>query len=202
MDWNHCYRIGETPWDKGRAAPPLRQWMERGGQFAGRVLVPGCGAGHDAALIGELCPEAEVVGLDIAPLAIERARVSNERWNVRFELGNFFELGEAEVESFDWVVEHTCFSAIDPAMREAYFSAVDGALKEGGRFWAVFYLNPYDNEHPRGGGPPHGVEASELDRLMAGRFELLEEEVPRASYPGREGLELMRVLKVRPRPGG
>lgn len=202
MDWNHCYRIGETPWDKGGAAPPLRRWLERGGQFAGRVLVPGCGAGHDAGLIGEWCPDAEVVGLDIAPLAVERARASNARCNVRFELGNFFEMGEADVGSFDWVVEHTCFSAIDPAMREAYVDAVDGALKVGGQVWAVFYLNPYDDEHRRGGGPPHGVEAGELDRLMGRRFEVLEEEVPEVSYPGREGLELVRVLRVLPKQGG
>ena len=54
-DWNAAYRLGDTPWDKGYAAPPLIEFLKRQ-SISGCVLVPGCGAGHDVrALVGAGC---------------------------------------------------------------------------------------------------------------------------------------------------
>jgi methyl halide transferase len=54
-DWESAYVLGETPWDKGFASPPL-SWFLQLGQWlpAGRVLVPGCGRGHDVRLLAGL----------------------------------------------------------------------------------------------------------------------------------------------------
>ena len=85
-DWNAAYEDENLPWDKGFAAPPLRVFLA-GHSIVGRVLVPGCGLGHDVRLLAE--QGAQVVGLDIAENAARRAgefsRVSGER----FEAGNF-----------------------------------------------------------------------------------------------------------------
>ena len=75
MDWEGSYRKGETPWDLGGPAPPLVALLEgrtvdhRG---AGRVLVPGCGAGHDVVAWQEA--GMEIVGLDLSPSALAAAR--------------------------------------------------------------------------------------------------------------------------------
>jgi hypothetical protein len=61
----------------------------------------------------------------------------------------------------------------------------------------VFYLDP-GNSSPED-GPPFEVSLHELDRLFAPRFELREEWLPKHTYPGREGREWMRLLRLRDR---
>ncbi|MFN5868275.1 MAG: thiopurine S-methyltransferase, partial [Akkermansiaceae bacterium] len=49
-DWNQRYELGDTPWEKGHAAPPLLELLEKMDPSIwgeGAVLVPGCGTGHD-----------------------------------------------------------------------------------------------------------------------------------------------------------
>ncbi len=196
VDWNERYAEGNVPWDKGEAAPPLRDWLAVN-RFEGRVLVPGVGSGHDAALIADRCPDAEVVGLDIAPLAVASAASRYRLPNLRFLEGNLFTWPGDGAGPFDWVVEHTCFCAIDPARRDAYVAAVARLLSPGGQLWAIFYLDPYDDEHRPGDGPPHGASAAELDVHFQPAFIKSAEWVPSSAYPGREGLELVRVLAKR-----
>ena len=69
--WEDRYQDGETHWDKGEATPCLLQWLESetaSGLTRGRVLVPGCGFGHDVRAWAEAGFEAH--GLDIAPSAV------------------------------------------------------------------------------------------------------------------------------------
>ena len=61
MDWNRRYEENDTPWDKGEAHPVLRDMLARDA-LSGRVLVPGCGAGHD---VRELAAAA-ALGCDYA----------------------------------------------------------------------------------------------------------------------------------------
>ena len=198
-DWNTNYRAGDTPWDKGAAAPPLLEWLEKPGhRLNGEVLVPGCGLGHDARALaadGEL----RVCGLDIAPAALVKAGLRPRVGSETYIEGDLFALPEPLQGRFDWVFEHTCFCAIEPARRGDYVRAVAGALRAGGRLLAIFYLRPWDKGEPPPpeGGPPFGTSREELDGLFAERFELLEEAVPGRAYAGREGRELLRVLRVR-----
>lgn len=198
-DWEQHYVDEETPWDKGEAAPPLLEWMtENPGVIAGAVLVPGCGLGHDVRAIvshsgGEI---SRAVGLDLSPTAVSMANEIPTVGCETFQEGDFFAIEEG---GFDWVWEHTCFCAIDPGMRKDYAAAVARVLKPGGNFLAVFYLNPYDNEHSPDGGPPHGCSIEDLKELFEGKggFSIVEQYVPKRSYPGREGLELIvRMLRI------
>ncbi len=197
-DWNSCYRTGETPWDKGAPAPPLLAWLETPGhRLAGEVLVPGCGPGHDVRAIASTDQAAVVCGLDISPAALEQARRWPPAGRETYREGDLFDLPPEFCERFDWVFEHTCFCAIDPARRPEYVRAVARALRPGGGLLAIFYLNPWkDGEPPPPeGGPPFGTTVEELDSLFAGAFDLLDEWVPDRAYRGREGRELMRLLR-------
>ena len=198
MDWEQHYQDGHIPWDKGAAAPPLQEWIRSNtGKICGSVLVPGCGLGHDTLEIASMTEASEIVGIDISPSAIEAAREHSRSDRTKFELADLFKLPDSLSNRFDWIWEHTCFCAIDQNLREDYVKGVHGALNDGGKLLAVFYLNPYDNEHPRGEGPPHGTSIEELERLFveSGKFDLLETYVPGESYPGREGLELTALLQ-------
>jgi len=191
MDWEAAYQIGETPWDKGAGAPELA-FVLADGLLNGRVLVPGCGLGHDARLIAA-GGATEVVGLDIAPSAVEAACALGVGENLRFEQGDLFALPERLKGHFSWVWEHTCFCAIDPSLRTSYVNAIGEALQLGGYLVAIFYLNPRDDDDRS--GPPFGVTKEELDGFFSKRFELVREWAPRGSYPGREGREWCRLLR-------
>jgi SAM-dependent methyltransferase len=192
MDWELRYQSGDMPWEKGEAAPPLADWLSRN-EMRGRVLVPGCGCGHDVRALA--AAGTEPIGIDIAPSAITHAESLPRVGAERYRIENLFELSPELVGAFDWVFEHTCFCAIDPGRRADYVAAVAGALKPHGRLLAIFYLDP-GHDHPDD-GPPYGVTREALDRLFSGSFETLEEYVPTVAYPGREGRELVRLLRKR-----
>lgn len=188
-DWEANYQRNETPWDKGAPSPGLVDFL-RNEPVRGRVLVPGCGLGHDVRALAATADE--VVGLDIAPSAVKGARTFPAVGGESYELADLFALPPRLLGCFDWVWEHTCFCAIDPAMREAYVAAVAEALRPGGHLLAIFYLDP-GHDHP-GEGPPFGVSKAELDALFAPRFTLVREWLPENAYAGREAREWMRVL--------
>lgn len=191
-DWEQHYLEGDMPWEKGAPCPALVDFLKLA-PVHGRVLVPGCGAGHDVRALAATADE--VLGVDIAPSAIRLARSHPVVGGERYERADLFDLPATLRGRFDWVWEHTCFCAIDRAMRPAYVEAVSGALAPGGRLLAIFYLNP-DQDHPDD-GPPFGVAIEELDRLFLPRFELVREWLPEHAYPGREGREWMRVFSLR-----
>ena len=193
-DWEKQYRIGETPWDKGRAHPQLAEFPAA--TFTGRWLVPGCGFGHDAAAIVG-AGASSVVGMDIAPSAVDGAKVKwSDQPAINIELGDLFAMEHSShAGQFDGVWEHTCFCAIDPSMRLKYVQSVAAALKPGGKFIACFYLTPWDEDEDQTQGPPFGTSREELDKLFGCDFMIDHEFVPQTTFPGREGKELVRILR-------
>lgn len=180
VDWESLYSRGETPWDKGAASPGLLDFLAAQPDLKpGRVLVPGCGLGHDARLWSEA--GFDVTGLDLAPTAVRVAQGRTGRGRLRFVCGNFFE--HRDPRGFDVVFEHTLFCAIPLEHRSAYVDAVMRLLRPGGHFVAVHYMNPRDPS-----GPPFGVTRSELLERFAVGFQAVAEWVPR-SFAGRERRE-------------
>ncbi|MEO6846414.1 MAG: thiopurine S-methyltransferase, partial [Chthoniobacterales bacterium] len=116
-------------------------------------------------------------------------RVGNET----YEVGDLFNLSPENRGVYDWVFEHTCFCAIDPARRNDYVKAVASALKAEGHLLAIFFLNPDHDED----GPPFGVTLSELDEFFGPFFSLEREWRPTRCFPGRENREMVRLLKKR-----
>jgi len=189
-DWEARYQTDDTPWEKGAPAPPLLEWLARH-ELRGRVLVPGCGSGHD---VRELARAgADPVGIDIAPSAIQRADTHPRVGEERYEVADLFALPGHLIGAFDWVFEHTCFCAIDPVRRSDYVAGVVAALKSHGRLLAVFYIDPGHDED----GPPFRVTREEIERHFDGHFEMITAYVPGIAYPGREGRELVCVLRRR-----
>ena len=202
MDWEKRYRTGDTPWEKGAPAPPLLEWLGSRGAMQGGVLVPGCGLGYDVRAIAAASPTGPVVGLDVAASALDRARQFALAGHETYELEDLFDLPVELTNRFQWVFEHTCFCAIEPGRRLEYVHGVLRALQPGGVLLAIFFLNPWDpREAPEGGGPPFAVTREELDELFGRDFDLIEEWTPRTAYPGREGREIIRLLRKRANAG-
>ena len=182
-DWEARYQTGDMPWEKGEGSPGLVDFLAAHPQLPeGRVLVPGCGTGHDA--LSWARRGFQVTAVDLAPSAIRAAR---ERFAAAGLAGEFLSadfLRDGGLGTYDWVFEHTLYCAINPAERDLYADAVRRAVRPGGHFLAVHYMiRDVD-------GPPFGCVQEELmERFLPG-FELLQGWVPR-SYPNRLGKELM-----------
>ena len=187
-DWEQRYRSGDTPWEKGTAHPALVAWLARN-PVAGRILVPGCGSGHDVRALA--ATGAEVVGFDLAPSAVEAAERFPRIGKETYVCGDFFAPPEDWTGTFDGIFEHTCFCAIPPDRRSDYAASVAKLLKSGGHLLAIFYLDP---DHD-GGGPPYGCSLDELDERFLPRFRIIEEQGDIPTFPGREGREILRVFE-------
>ena len=168
-NWDQRYREGSDRWELGKPAPPLDTFLRtdsRAPQPKGRVLVPGCGRGHEAALLADL--SYEVIGLDFSSEAIQRAQVLHGtdraalRW-LQADLLDEVVLQEAGISagSLQGVLEHTCFCAIDPAQREAYLDTVARLLVPGGWLLGLFWC------HQRPDGPPWGSDSALLAQQLA-----------------------------------
>jgi len=191
IDWEARYLSGDTPWDQGYAAPALTEFLLRN-SVHGEILVPGSGLGHDVRAIAK--QGGSVVGLDCSTTAVDLASSLSPAGTETYLVGDLFRLPQSWNGRFDWVVEHTCFCAIPPAARGHYVRAISNLLKPGGRFFAIFYLNPATPED-LSLGPPHGVSQDELSRLFDPYLELLEEWNPISAFEGREGRELCQLRK-------
>ncbi len=192
MNWDQHYVEEHTPWDKGAPAPPLLEWLESHPKtINGRVLAPGVGRGHDAIAILDRAKPRQVIGIDVSPTAVDSARKLYSAEGLQFEIEDLFSLSSSHISSYDWIWEHTCFCAIDPSLRQGYVNAVHKALVPDGKLLAVFYLDPYDDEHQPGEGPPHGTSLEEIEErfVSSGKFRILESYVPGSCYKGREELE-------------
>ncbi|MCS7090685.1 MAG: methyltransferase domain-containing protein [Verrucomicrobiota bacterium] len=182
--WEHRYQVGDTRWDKGEPAPGLVDFLQTHPELPkGRVLVPGCGTGHD------LLPWAragfDVTGLDFAPSAVARAQQRLQQAGCSGQVLCLNFLRANPVQLFDWVFEHTLYCAIRPDDRSLYFQAVLRWLKPHGYFLAIHYLIPND-----GPEPPYGTTVEEVLSRFQPHFELIQHWIPR-SYPNRAGLERM-----------
>ena len=194
IDWESCYIQGETPWDHGQASPPLLTELASR-PLSGRVLVIGCGPGHDVAALADL--GVDVLGLDIAPSAIAKAQSNYPQHADRFVVGDLFNLAPSLRSTFDVVIEHTCLSGMPPDLRPQYAAGVRAALKPGGQIIGVWYINP--DLDPGESGPPFALPVEELDALFANDFEILADYIPDNSFAGRANRERVRILRHLPK---
>jgi thiopurine S-methyltransferase len=164
--WDQRYRDGGDGWELGEPAPPLRHFLEsdlQAPQPPGRVLVPGCGRGHEAALLAGL--GFAVVGLDLSAAALREARRCHGDGSTQLQLqwlqADLFDrqalqAGGLGAACCDGVLEHTCFCAIDPGLREAYIALIVQLLRPGGWLLGLFWC------HNRPAGPPYGSDPDQL----------------------------------------
>ena len=188
--WDQRYREGRDGWELGEPAPPLRRFLEvdpRAPQPPGRVLVPGCGRGHEVAMLASRGFTA--IGLDISAEALREARRCHGDDSDRLQWLQADLLDPAAClagglgpGSCSGVLEHTCFCAIDPASRPAYLSAVTRLLEPGGWLLGLFWC------HDRPDGPPYGSEPDQLAAdLAAAGLEPVLWQPAEGSARGRDG---------------
>ena len=129
-----------------------------------RVLVPGCGLGHEVLFLARL--GYEVTAVDFAQGAIEGLRSRIGELPVSALQKDIFSLPEDHADSFDVVLEHTCFCAIPLEMRSSYAAVMQSVLKHGGRLVGLFYETDAEE------GPPFRTTRQHIVDHFEKHFEI------------------------------
>lgn len=149
-DWEGRYQEGSVPWDSGVPDPHLVGVVEAGLLSPCRLLEIGSGTGTNSIWLAKR--NFDVVGVDLAPTAVERARTKlSGELRCRFEVLDFLKQ-EVAGAPFDAVFDRGCFHVFDRAEDQARFaSRVSALLHPGGRW--VSLLGSTEGA-PRDTGPP------------------------------------------------
>jgi len=157
--WESRYQSGETGWDRGAASPAIEHWLSALLKPPARVLIPGCGRGHEAVFLAG--HGFGITGLDIAPSAVRHLEKELAEAGLTGEviLGDLFDYQPAE--PFDVVYEQTCLCAIQPEQRSAYESKLYDWLRPGGHLLALFMQTGAE------GGPPFHSDLLAMRKLFS-----------------------------------
>ncbi len=135
--WQRLFEQNLTPWDRGSANPQLLAWLERGALSRCRILVPGCGNGHEVLALAAM--GFEVTALDYAPAAVDRVAARLEA------AGLHATILKADVREwtpddglFDAIYEQTCLCALHPDDWMRYAERLHAWLRPDGRLLALF----------------------------------------------------------------
>ena len=189
--WEQRYQEGTSRWDLGQVTPPFVSLLNSpNAPPAGHAAVLGCGRGYDAIFFADR--GFEVVGFDFAPSAIADATAlaQSSGSSAKFLQRDIFDLAEFS-GAFNYVIEHTCFCAIDPDRRSAYVQLVRTLLQPEGELISLFWA------HSRPGGPPFGVSLAAVRQHFETDFEILSLVPVTDSVPERQGEEYLGRFRVK-----
>jgi len=188
--WDANYEQGTDGWDLGKPTPVFQHLLQNQDLLPGRIIVLGAGRGYDAREFAR--HGFQVTAVDFSSQAVqEMHRLANPEAPVEILQHDIFTLPESFNHSFDYVLEYTCFCAIDPARRAEYADLVTRLLKPDGTYIDLAF--PLDG---RKGGPPFAVSVKEIiDLLQARGFKLISREKPVESIPRRRNAEELLVFR-------
>ncbi len=170
--WDSGYRGAPPPWDIGAPQPPVLRIAERGG-FRGDVIDAGCGTGENTLALA--ARGLSVLGVDWAPLAIDRARDKAAERGVaaEFVVGDALAL-EALGRSFDSALDCGLFHTFDDVGRGRYVESLARVVRPAG----VLHILCFSDREPWDGGPRR-VTQDELREAFAEGWRVLAIEADR-----------------------
>lgn len=180
--WNERYVRGETGWEIGQPAQPLKDVLAQLKLPKSRVLVLGCGSGRDAAYFAE--NGHIVTAVDFSEQAINKARAQFENVpHLEFVQSDIFKFQPKG--KFDLIFEHACYACFLPEKRRRLVQLWRQWLEPKGHLLAIFFVMA------RRGGPPFGNSEWELRERLKKSFRFEYWTRWRNSIPHRLGRELV-----------
>ena len=188
--WEEDYQRGTAGWDLGGPTPVFKRLASSECLKPGRMIVLGAGRGHDAREFAR--HGFDVTAVDFSSYAVEQMRqLADPQALMNILQQDIFGLAPELNSSFDYVLEYTCFCAIDPKRRAEYADLVSRLLTPNGLYIDLAF--PLDQ---RKGGPPFAVSESEvLDLFLNRGFKLLWREKPADSVKPRRHAEELFVFQ-------
>lgn len=189
--WSGLYKNEEARWDQKAPSPALPIFVPQLKLIRSRILVLGCGRGHDAAWFAQA--GHLVTGVDFSEDAIADAtKTYGHLTNLNFVKADAFNLPSSMDGAFDIVFEHTLYCAISPKRRNDLVKAWRRALVETGHVMGVFFT--FDKPF----GPPFGGSEWEIRARVGKTFRMLYWQRLRHSTPERMGTELFLYIQKLP----
>ena len=152
-----------------------------------RILVSGCGRGHDAFFLASL--GHHVTALDFNQEALKKAKKLYSSPLLSWQREDIFKYDKRE--SFDIVFDHTLFCAINPLKRDDLIKKYKTLLDDRGLLVAIFFVKIKPE------GPPYGSSEWEIHKRLEKMFRPLHWVRYRQSIEKRLGSELfVTALKI------
>jgi SAM-dependent methyltransferase len=160
IEWNDRYRGGDLPWDTGYPSSELQRVVGRNAIRPCRAFELGCGTGTNSVWLAR--QGFEVTGIDLAPLAVERAeeRAHAAGVNVRFLVADVFSLPDLD-GPFEFFFDRGCYHAVRRDAPEQYAPTIARQLAACGR-GLILAGNACEPHDP---GPPVVTEEEIRDEL-------------------------------------
>jgi SAM-dependent methyltransferase len=160
--WDQWYADDLTPWEIGR---PQAVWVDLVDAEALRtpILDSGCGTGEHTLLLAER--GLEVLGVDLSPIAIDRARRKAERRGVAadFVIGDVLRLQDLG-RRFATVIDSAVFHVFDDHDRARYVASLASVVEPGG----VVHVLVFSDRVPGDAGPRRVSQAEIRDAFADG----------------------------------
>lgn len=192
--WDKRFAEGDTPWDRGAANPQLGIWLVTGALKPCRILVPGCGSGHEVAVLARA--GFDVSALDYSPEAIARTRSKLDTEGLKATLVEADALAWQPDKPFDAIYEQTCLCALYPDQWRDYADQLHRWFAPGGKLYALFMqlLRPGAAQGAIE-GPPYHCDINAMRALFPEpRWAWPKPPYPRTTHP-RGLAELAVVLE-------
>lgn len=164
--WQARFESGQTPWDRGEPNPQVAAWLDEGLLPVGaRIVVPGCGRGHELVSLAEA--GLTVIGLDYAPAAVHMARERLALAGLEADVIQADVLRWQPSLRVDLVYEQTCLCALHPDHWRDYADQLSNWIKPGGRLLALFMQARRDSAgHGQIAGPPYHCDIHAMRALF------------------------------------
>ena len=190
QDWDKLYIDNNTGWDLGEPTPVFTNIAKN--IRPGNLCILGCGHGYDAIMFSQ--NGFNVTAVDFAPTPIKY--INDKARELSLDIitiqENIFSLSPRLDNHFDYIIEQTCFCAIDPQKRKAYHDLVYNLLKPGGSIIGLWF--PIGKSLSEG-GPPFAVSEKEVKLLFNYKWDVKKEEFPNNSIESRLGREKLIIFK-------
>jgi len=188
--WEEIYLADDAGWDLGGPTPVFQKLSKT--LTPGKLCILGCGRGYDVVEFSQ--KGFEVTAVDFSKTAVKSLEKLALAKNVGVNViqDDIFSLTPKYNNSFDYIIEQTCFCAINPNRRIEYEKLTFLLLKYSGKLIGLWF--PLDKKTEEG-GPPYGTNVEEVKDIFSSSWEIELEEFPDLSIGPRKGREKLIIFK-------
>lgn len=180
--WVNRYQQAQTGWDTGSITTPIKNYVDQLEDKSLRILIPGCGQGHEARYLYEQGFHNTWV-CDWAAEPLQYLQKAVPQFPKRQLLqADFFAL---DLSPFDLIIEQTFFCALPPVRRPDYARKMRELLHHSGKLVGLLFDFPLSDQ-----GPPFGGSKEEYLGYFEPHFEQISMEPCYNSIKPRKGSEL------------
>jgi len=178
-------------WDLGGPTPVFKSWI-KSEPLSLNICILGAGNGWDAIEFSK--SGHKVTAVDFSESAVNNIKISADENKVEINIvhSDIFNIERKYYNTFDIVLEYTCYCAIDPNLRKDYIQLVHSLLLTEGRFVGLLFPT---NKLPAEGGPPFAVNIDETLNMFTKNFTVEVRKEHELSILPRKGKEEFVILR-------